>query len=138
MAARAATCASAVLVATFAIVVGPSSATTPLKHLRAWASLGKRPPVGVTTSRLTSRPHVAHHLKPGLYRVTVIANEMLGFQLVGPGINRHTRVAVAERAHWDVTNTTWRIRLRRGYYQYRAIGPYAAGLRPAVGSFRVP
>jgi hypothetical protein len=52
-----------------------------------------------------------------------------------PGMNRKTRVLQTQvPASNYSTNTAW-VRLRRGVYRYRAIGPMAGGLHPASGSF---
>jgi hypothetical protein len=76
-------------------------------------------------------------LTPGTYRLSIIATNMLGFQLVGPRLKRHTPVALWETAPYKVTNTTWKIRLRRGTYSYGLIGRWASGLHAARGSFQV-
>jgi hypothetical protein len=69
----------------------------------------------------------------------VIASEPLGFELTGPGVNRRTRVVWTLPGRGFVPNSThWTIRLRRGIYTFRAIGPYARGVHPVSGSFQVP
>ncbi len=79
------------------------------------------------------------HLPAGTYRVSIIASEALGFQLTGPGVNRHTRVWANQVPPSDYsTNTTWMIRLQRGTYTYRVIGPFAVSVRPKTRSFQVP
>jgi hypothetical protein len=81
---------------------------------------------------------VVKHLAAGTYRVSVVASEALGIHLIGPGVNRYTRVAISMLPHLYPTNTTWTITLRRGIYRYGAIGQYASDLRLGTGSFRVP
>jgi len=67
----------------------------------------------------------------------VIASEPLGFQLTGPGVNRRTHVVWTLPGRGFVPTSTHRtIRLRRGIYTYRAIGPYARGLD--LGEGRAP
>ena len=99
----------------------------------------KHPQLGITASGYSPRPRIVKHLPPGTYRISVIASEALGFQLTGPGFNRHTRIMKQQLPGSNYsTNTHWTIRLQRGIYTYRAIGPYAGGVHPASGSFRVP
>jgi len=71
-------------------------------------------------------------------RVSVIADEALGFHLVGPGVNRRTPVVWKQLEGFVPANARWTIRLRRGTYTYRAIGPDAGSVHPATGSFQVP
>jgi hypothetical protein len=93
----------------------------------------------VTTHGFSFRPRVVKRILPGTYRISILATEPLGFQLVGPGISRHTRVLLEHLLpHNYATNTAWTVRLRRGIYRYRAIGPYPGNLHPASGSFQVP
>jgi hypothetical protein len=127
-----------VAVVTLALVVAGGAASTPrVQTLQAWAKFWRSPAVVVgRPSHFDGAP--VKHVRAGTYRVSVYATDMLGFQLVGPGINRHTPVALAERAHYKIITTTWRTRLRRGLYQYRGIGPYASTSRGVTGSFRVP
>ena len=109
------------------------------RPLQAWAKFWRSPAVGVTTSLgLSTDAHLVRHLQPGTYRLSISATDMLGFQLVGPGINRHTPVGLTERPRYDIVSATWTIRLRRGLYQYRGIGPYAGTSRHTTGSFSVP
>lgn len=71
--------------------------------------------------------------------MSVIASEALGFQLIGPGVNRRTRVVSKQvGVGFVAANARWTIRLRRGIYTYRAIGPEAGSVRPGTGSFQVP
>lgn len=119
--------------------VGAASSATRVRQLQAWAKFWRSPAVGVTTSGYTSlRPPLVKHLRPETYRLYIYATDMLGFQLVGPGINRHTPVALFERPRYKTISVTWTIRLRRGVYQYRGIGPYASTARHTTASFRVP
>jgi hypothetical protein len=128
---------AATLVVALILGVGASSARA-APRLHAWAKFWRTPAVGVTTSGLFSTDaHLVKHVRPGTYRLSIYATDMLGFQLVGPGVNRHTRVALIERSSYETISVTWTIRLRRGLYQYRGIGPYAATSRHTTGSFRV-
>ena len=61
---------------------------------------------------------------------SVVASDALGFQLIGPGANRATPVDANEAIPSHPTNRIWTIRLRRGLYQYRLIGPLAANFQP--------
>ena len=128
---------AAVLLA-LAVAAAGSSSTARVKHLQAWAAQYRHPPVGVSASGFAARMRVVKHVAPGRYRIHVIASDAIGFDLVGPGVNRHTRVTLTELPHLYTRNTTWTLTLRRGVYNYRAIGQYAANVRPALGSFRVP
>jgi hypothetical protein len=120
-------------------VVGGATSATRVRQLQAWAKFWRSPAVGVTTSGYTSvRPHVVKHLRAGTYRMSIYATDWLGFQLVGPGIDRHTRVALSAGARYETISVAWTIRLRPGLYQYRGIGPYASTARHTIGSFRVP
>ena len=120
------------------VVAGGSSATR-VRDLQAWATPSKHPQLGITASGYSPRPRLVKHLPPGTYRISVVASEALGFQLTGPGFNRHTRIVKQQLPESDYsTNTHWTIRFRRGIYTYRAIEPYARGVHPATGSFQVP
>jgi hypothetical protein len=120
-------------------VVSGGSSATGVRYLEAWAGPSHSPQIGVTASGYSPRPRIVKHLSPGTYQITIVASEALGFQLTGPGFNRHTRVVKQQiPASNYSTNTHWKIRLRRGVYRYRVIGPYASGVHPATGSFQVP
>jgi hypothetical protein len=91
------------------------------KTMRAWASISHRPIIGITTSGYSARPRLVKHLPAGTCRVSIIASEALGFQLIGPGVNRKTRVLQTQVPASDYsTNTVWTVPLRRGIYRYRA------------------
>ena len=131
------------------VVAGGSSATR-VRDLEAWARLPWNPPVGVTTYGYNHFPlRVAKHVRPGMYRITILATEAIGFQLIGPGINRRTKTCVerpGQQPCWQrlfiPANTSWMVRLSRGTYRYRAVGPAveAGSLRPrpTSGAFQVP
>jgi hypothetical protein len=123
------------IVATAAVAAAASSDR--VRDLQAWAAINKRPPVGISNTGFSYAPHVVQRLPPGRYRLSIIASDAIGFQLVGPGVNRHTPVTPVAQPHFYATNTTWTIRLRRGDYTYRAIGPYASTVHPASGALRV-
>jgi len=133
---------AASLTATVALALGVATAgssASPLRYLQAWAGPSHSPQIGVTASGYSPRPRIVKHLSPGTYQISIVASEALGFQLTGPGFNRHTRVVTQQIPGSNyATNTHWTIRLRRGVYRYHAIGPYAGGLHPASGSFQVP
>jgi hypothetical protein len=134
--ARLAACSIGTLVVALTVVAGGSPSTTRIRPLQAWAEYVWHPPTGVATSGFI-HPHRVRTLPAGRYRVQVIATEDFGFQLIGPGINRHTRVSLSPDAGSIPTNVTWTIRLRRGLYQYRAVGALAAMYKGVLGSFRV-
>jgi hypothetical protein len=139
----------ATAVLAFGIVAAGSSAAH-VRDLQAWARQPWNPPVGVTTFGYGHFPHrVAKHVRPGMYRITILATEALGFQLIGPGINRRTKTCVERPGQqpcvqrlYIPANTSWMVRLSRGTYRYRAVGPAVeAGMlrpRPTSGSFHVP
>jgi hypothetical protein len=140
--ARIAVALVATAVLALGVVAGGSSATR-VRDLQAWARLPWHPPVGVTTHGYTPRPRVAKHLPPGMYRISILATQALGFELIGPGINRRTKTCVGTGSCWErgyaPANTSWMVRLRRGTYRYRAVGPMVVQLRPPTsGSFQVP
>jgi hypothetical protein len=122
----------------FALLLCPvaSSAGT-VHHLQAWAKFWRSPAVSVARPSYFDGTRVKH-VRPGRYQIAVYATDMLGFQLVGPGVNRHTPVALIEHSSYKIINVTWTLRLRPGVYQYRGIGPYAPTSRDTTGSFRVP
>ena len=81
-----------------------------------------------------------------MYRIAILATEALGFQLIGPGINRRTPTCLGGpgsvpcyQREFTPANTSWKVRLKRGTYRYRLVGPVAIGLHPPTsGSFKVP
>ena len=118
-----------------------------VRDLQAWARVEWNPPVGVTTHGYIRPPRVAKHLPPGIYRISILAAEAIGFELIGPGINRRTKTCLGGAGSvpcWQrefvPANTSWRVRLSRGTYRYRAVGPGVSSLRPrpTSGSFQVP
>ena len=127
------------------IVAGGSSATR-VRDLEAWARPNWSPPVGVTTHGYNHPLRVTKHVPPGMYRIAVLATEALGFQLSGPGVNRRTKTCLGGAGSVPCSqresipaNTSWKVRLSRGTYRYRAVGPVAIGLHPPTsGSFQVP
>jgi hypothetical protein len=127
------------------VVAGGSSATR-VRDLEAWASPVWNPPVGVTTHGYNHPLRVSKHVPPGMYRIAILATEALGFQLIGPGINRRTPTCLGgpgsvpcDQREFTPANTSWKVRLRRGTYRYRLVGPVAVGLHPPTsGSFKVP
>jgi hypothetical protein len=72
-------------------VVGGGSSATRVRDLQAWARLPWNPPVGVTTHGFSFRARVVKHVPPGMYRISILATDVLGFELIGPGINRRTK-----------------------------------------------
>jgi hypothetical protein len=96
----------------------------------------------VTTHGFSFRARVVKHVPPGMYRISILATDVLGFELIGPGINRRTKTCLAGTPSClgYAANTSWMVRLRRGTYRYRAVGPQVIALRPrpTSGSFRVP
>jgi hypothetical protein len=129
------------------VVAGGSSATR-VRDLQVWARLPWNPPVGVTTHGYSHPLLVAKHVPPGMYRISILATEALGFELIGPGINRRTKTCLGGAGSvpcWQrlfvPANTSWTgVRLSRGTYKYRAVGPGVSSLRPrpTSGSFHVP
>jgi len=129
-------------------VVAAGSSETRVRDLEAWAHQPWNPPVGVTTYGYGHFPlRVAKHVRPGTYRIAILATGALGFQLIGPGINRRTKTCVEEPGKppcWlrgaRPANTSWIVRLDRGTYKYRAVGTGVIDLRPrpTSGSFQVP
>jgi hypothetical protein len=123
-----------------AAVVGVSGSDgARVGQLEAWACSCHKPVLGV--SAIGFRGPLVKHLRTGKYRVSVIATDALGFQLVGPGLNRRTRTDYAMAIPAHPTNATWTIRLRPGLYKYSLVGPTARDYlpeEPAVRSFRVP
>jgi hypothetical protein len=129
------------------VVAGGSSATR-VRDLQAWTRLPWNPPVGVTTHGYSHPLRVAKHVPPGLYRISILASEAIGFQLIGPGINRRTKTCLGGAGSvpcWQrlmtPANTSWTgVRLSRGTYKYQAVGPGVSSLRPrpTSGSFQVP
>lgn len=129
------------LIATVVLALGvlaAGSSATRVRDVEAWARGVWHPPLGVTTRGYSHPLHVVKHLPPGMYRFSVLADEALGFHLVGPGVNRQTRVVWKQLEGFTPANARWRIRLRRGTYTYRAIGPDAGSVHPATGSFQIP
>lgn len=128
-------------------VVSAGSSSTRVRDLEAWARLPWNPPVGVTTRGYRHPLRVARHVPPGIYQVTILASEAIGFRLIGPGVNRRTRRCLqspgsdpcSERL-FTPANTSWKVRLSRGTYRYQAVGPGVESLRPrpTSGSFEVP
>jgi len=144
--ARIAASLSATAVLALGVVAGGSSAT-PVRDLEAWARQPWNPPVGVTTNGYRHPLRVAKHVRPGMYRITILATETIGFQLIGPGINRRTKTCVERLGQppcwlrgFRPANTSWMVRLSRGTYKYRAVGTGVIDLRPrpTAGSFQVP
>jgi hypothetical protein len=136
----------ATVVLALGIVAGGSSATR-VRDLEAWARPVWNPPVGVTTQGYNHFPlRIAKHVPPGMYRIAVLATEAVGFQLIGPGINRRTKTCLGgagsvpcSQREFTPANTSWKVRFSRGTYRYRAVGPDLSGLRsPTSGSFQVP
>jgi hypothetical protein len=127
------------------VVAGGSSATR-VRDLEAWARFAWHPPVGVTTHGYNYGGGVSKHVPPGMYRITILASEALGFQLIGPGINRRTPTCLGgpgsvpcDQRLFTPANTSWKVRLRRGTYRYRLVNPVAIVVRPPTsGSFKVP
>jgi hypothetical protein len=141
--------ASLIVTAVFALgVVAGGSSATRVRDLEAWASLPWNPPVGVTTHGYNYGRGVSKHVPPGIYRISILASEAIGFQLIGPGINRRTKTCLGGagsvpcwRRLMTPANTSWTgVRLSRGTYTYRAVGPGVSSLRPrpTSGSFQVP
>jgi hypothetical protein len=124
------------------VVAGGSSATR-VRDLEAWARLPWNPPVGVTTHGYIHPLRVAKHVPAGMYRITILATEAIGFQLIGPGINRRTKTCLERPGSppcWQrlfiPANTSWKVRLSRGIYRYQAVargGQFAPA--PDVGLF---
>ena len=127
---------SVTLLAALAVVAGASPSTTRVRTLQAWARYVWHPPTGVTRTGYVHL-HRVTRLPAGTYRLQIIASEDFGFQLIGPGVNRHTRISPSQVAGAGAANATWRIRLRPGLYQYRAVGALAAMYKGVIGSFRV-
>ena len=140
--------ASLIVIAVLALgAVGGGSSATRVRDLEAWARDWWNPPVGVTTHGYIHPLRVAKHVPAGMYRITILATEAIGFQLIGPGINRRTKTCHeapgAEPCSQKVfipANTSWKVRLSRGTYRYQAVGPGVGILRPrpTSGSFQVP
>jgi len=128
-------------------VVAAGSSATHVRDLEAWARLPWNPPVGVTTHGYSHPLRVAKHVPPGMYRISILATEALGFELIGPGINRRTKTCLGgagsvpcSQRLFIPANTSWMVRLSRGSYRYRAVGQGMPSLRPrpTSGSFQVP
>ena len=128
------------------VAAGGSSATR-VRDLEAWARSPWNPPVGVTTHGYIHPLRVAKHVPAGMYRISILATEALGFELIGPGINRRTKTCLGRAGSvpcWQrefvPANTSWTVRLSRGTYRYRGVGPGVTGLRPRTtsGSCQVP
>ena len=128
------------------VAAGGSSATR-VRDLEAWARSPWNPPVGVTTHGYIHPLRVAKHVPAGMYRISILATEALGFELIGPGINRRTKTCLGRAGSvpcWQrefvPANTSWTVLLSRGTYRYRGVGPGVTGLRPRTtsGSFQVP
>ena len=117
-------------------LVGVNGSEARVRQLEAWASFSHKPVLGVSASGF--RGALVKDLAAGSYHLSVIASDALGFQLVGPGVDRRTPVAYNAPIPAHPTNRTWTIRLRRGFYQYRLIGPYASDYHPSTRTFRVP
>lgn len=145
--ARIAAALIATVVLALGVVAGGSSATR-VRDLEAWARFTWNPTVGVTTDGYGHFPlRVTKHVPPGMYRIAILATETFGFQLIGPGINRRTKtclerpgsVPCSQKSFIPANTSSWKVRLSRGTYRYRAVGPDAVGLRsPTSGSFKVP
>jgi hypothetical protein len=143
--ARVAVLSIATAVLALGVVAGGSSATR-VRDFEAWARLPWNPPVGVTTHGYNYGRGVSKHV-PAEYRITILATEAIGFQLIGPGINRRTKTCLERPGSvpcWQKlftpANTSWKVRLSRGTYRYQAVGPGVGSLRPrpTSGSFQVP
>jgi hypothetical protein len=78
------------------VAAGGSSATR-VRDLEAWARSPWNPPVGVTTHGYIHPLRVAKHVPAGMYRISILATEALGFELIGPGINRRTKTSWPSR-----------------------------------------
>ena len=121
-----------------AFLVG-SAAASPVRtqDLYLWAGGGGPTPVGL--SAVGWRERLAKHLQPGVYRIHVRAIEDMPIRLVGPRFRRQTRGRPDSGA---TAYETWTLRLRRGSYDYVALGRWAVLLRAQgsqiAGSFRVP
>jgi hypothetical protein len=85
-------------------------------------------------------------LSPGLYRIQVKAVSDMPFHLYGPGVDRKTKLEPDRDGLWQTRPrytffVTWKVRLKKGRYVYRAGGYWGrvsrmGGLR-ASGSFVV-
>ena len=91
--ARIAALSIATAVFALGVAAGGSSATR-VRDLEAWARLPWNPPVGVTTHGYIHPLRVAKHVPAGMYRISILATEALGFELIGPGINRRTKTCL--------------------------------------------
>ncbi len=110
-------------------------------------AVARQAAVGVTTHGYIHPLRVTKHVPPGMYRITILATEALGFELIGHGISRRTKTCLGGAGSvpcWQrlfaPANTSWTVRLRRATYRYRAVGPGVSSLRPrpTSGSFQVP
>jgi hypothetical protein len=117
--ARIAASSIATAVLALGVVAGGSSATR-VRDLEAWASTVWHPPVGVTTHGYIHPLRVTKHVPPGMYRIEILAKEALGFQLIGPGINRRTNTCLGgagsvpcDQRLFTPANTSWKVRLSR-------------------------
>jgi hypothetical protein len=127
-------------------VVGAGSSATRVRDLEAWARFTWNPPVGVTTHGYNHPLRVSKHVPPGMYRITILATQALGFQLIGPGINRRTPTCLGgpgsvpcDQREAIPADASWKVRLRRGTYRYRLVNPVAIVVQPPTsGSFKVP
>jgi hypothetical protein len=119
------------------LATGATASPSKTRHLYAWAKFWRSPAVGLNTVGYHDvKPPRIKRLRAGTYRLTIYATDMLGFHLVGPGSDRHTRVALYER-QYTVVSPTWTVRLKRGFYRYGGIGPYVTTARGVSGSFIV-
>ena len=82
---------------------------------------------GFTITLTDANGNRVTQLQPGAYVIEVDdRSEMHNFHLVGPGVNRKTRVGFTG-------TTSWRVTLRAGVYRF-VCDPHARGMR---GTFRV-
>jgi hypothetical protein len=96
----------------------PASRTTTI-----YATVGP----GRTISLRTRSGRRISRLRRGRYRIVVRdKSSSHNFHLIGPRVNKRTRVGFRG-------TTTWTLTLRRGRYRFRC-DPHASGMR---GSFRV-
>jgi hypothetical protein len=99
--------------------------------------------VGIS-SRVGGPP--IQRLAPGLYRIQVQAANDMPFRLLGPGLDRRTRMKLHRDSDWQIGPhytfyVTWVVRLKKGRYYYRGEGFWSrwgeeSGLRTR-GSFIV-
>jgi hypothetical protein len=127
-----------------ALLAAPPSPATPARQLFAWSSPSSSSgPVGMST-RVDGPP--VRRLAPGLYRIQVKAVNDMPFRLLGPGLDRRTKLRPHRDSAWQTRPhytffVTWVVRLKKGRYYYRGEGYWGrvsrlSGLR-ASGSFVV-